>query len=91
MRDTTKYGRFYWCVKVPKTISEDREIYVCADHCSVEKGVLTFWHNNKDEHIQQPNLILGPGNWSVVYAASALDGHPVAIDHWKEEVVDSSK
>ena len=28
---TTRYGNYYWCVKVPESVFAKGEIYACAD------------------------------------------------------------
>ncbi|MFH7025989.1 MAG: hypothetical protein ACHBN1_11425 [Heteroscytonema crispum UTEX LB 1556] len=34
-----------------------------------------------------PNLVIAPNKWLIVYAASVLDGRPVAVEHWKGEII----
>lgn len=83
-RDTTKYGDKYWCVKVPLHITKAKEVYVCANTVRVtEAGVLVFEGKQGDV-----NLAFAPGSWLAVYAASVLDGHAVAVDHWIGEVIE---
>jgi hypothetical protein len=79
---TDHYGKYYWCVKVKKTISKDGEIYIMADNVVVNNdGSVSFI--GKDVY---PNLILPAGSWLAVYAASLLDGSAVAVEHWAGEV-----
>lgn len=85
-RDTSKYGDYYWCIKVSKDLAEDGEIYVMADSCRVLQGgeLILLGNQNKkfqDEHII--NLAIAPGKWNAVYAASTKDGSPVAVEYWK--------
>lgn len=87
-----RYGNYYWCVKVKKTVSTDGEIYVHADEVEVKDGSVIFlgygWTDGeKDRQRLQVNLALGPGSWTAIYAASCLDGSAVAVDHWAGEVV----
>lgn len=92
MSEAREYGRLYWCVKVPKEISKSGEIYLFADDVRVrEDGSLEFEHRWETKDLTprsfvRPNLILAPGQWIAVYAASCLDGHAVAVVHWKGEV-----
>lgn len=80
-RDTSKHGRYYWCVGLK---DEDKtEVLVMADAVDVSPaGALTLGNDTN------PNLIFAPGEWSFCYAASTLDGHAVAVDHWPGQVVD---
>ncbi len=82
------YGTKYWCIKVPPEISEDGEIYVYGDKVSItETGALLVTRYKED--FDQVNLSLAPGNWTVVFAASVMDGSAVAVEHWTGEVVRS--
>ena len=86
MTETKDYGRYYWCVKVPKTVSKDGEIYVYADQVRVlPSGVLECVAQSKDG-IERMNLGLAPGQWTAIYAASVMDGSAVAVEHWSGEV-----
>ncbi len=75
-----RYGRFYWGVKTP--LSASGEVYLNADRVSVRDGCLVFTAG-RDYGI---NLIFAPGHWQACFAASCIDGHPVAVEHWPEEV-----
>ena len=33
------------------------------------------------------NMTFGPGQWQAAFAASCIDGHAVAVEHWPGEVV----
>lgn len=85
---TARYGDFYWCVKVPKTISDDGDIYVMADSIEVHQdgSLWCIGHSVKDESKKQPVLVLAAGSWLVTYAASLLDGAAIAVEHWSGEV-----
>lgn len=77
-----RYGDYYWCVKTK--LSEDGEIFVHADSMEVnDNGDLFFMQENGT-----CNLVLKKDQWTVGFAASVLDGHPVAVEHWKGEVVE---
>lgn len=84
MRDPSKYGRLYWCVKTD--LSPDGEIYVHADEMTVVDGALVLT-SDKDGK-PQGRLYIGAGHWKAAFAASAIDGHAIAVQHWKGEVLD---
>ena len=95
MREPSNFGKRYWCVKVNKDLSENREIYVNADKVSyspngdvVFKGTFYNKKTEKYEGEERVRLIIANGKWEAVYAASLLDGHAIAVDHWKGEVID---
>ncbi len=76
-----RYGSFYWCVKTP--LSASGEIYVHADGVAITDGCLVL--AGPGEH--GVNMIFGPGQWQACFAASCLDGHAVAVEHWPGEVL----
>ena len=76
-----RYGRYYWCVKTP--LSPKGEIYLHADSASVRDGCLIFAADG-DYGI---NMIFATGQWQTAFAASCIDGHAVAVEHWPGEVV----
>src|SRR5262245_32285595 len=73
---TEKYGQWFWCIKVPKTLSPDGEIYVMADAVEVTPhGALILVRRGDGEHRpDMPNLALSPGQWIALFAASMIDG-----------------
>ena len=85
---TEQYGNLYWCVKVPKSISSSKEIYLHASKAEVTPaGDLIFWsstNENRPEPFQ--NLALAHGSWTAFFAASVMDGAAVAVEHWEGEV-----
>jgi len=87
MRDTTQYGNYYWCVKVTKDLSPNGEIYVMADEVKVEDGTLLFLRHKKEPvESREINLIIPALKWTAVFAASLMDGHAVAVEHWAGEI-----
>jgi hypothetical protein len=78
-----RYGQYYWCVK--SDLSEDGEIYVYADAVRYEAGGVLFVAR-QDDGGERINLALAAGQWTAIFAASCLDGHAVAVEHWKGEV-----
>jgi len=78
MKEILKY---YWCIKVDKKISPDKEIYLYSDSVENIDGDLIF-KNSKDLIV----FSISRGLWHVLFAASCLDGHAVAVEHWKNEI-----
>lgn len=75
---TERYGRYYWGVN----LATGGEIYLTADDVVVsENGALSFLRDGDKNRV---NLILAPGAWLSVFAASLMSGHPVAVEHWEE-------
>jgi len=87
MSDTSRYGRYYWYVKVPRDVSKDGEIYLMADRVRIDGGALVFVRHREDNPEEHINLVLPAGKWSALYAASVLDGSAVAVEHWAGEVI----
>jgi len=87
MSGPSTHGDKYWCIK--SAISDDGDIYVMADRVEVgpQGELVCIGHSAKDANTQMPFLIIAPGKWIAVYAASCLDGSAVAVEHWEGEVV----
>ena len=90
----SKYGRYYWCIKVPESLSADGEIYIHAEKPIIHPngelelvGAFREYLNSPPER-ELANLILAPGQWLCIYAASVLDGSAIAVSHWKGEIVE---
>lgn len=80
-----RYGRYYW--RVNTTLSgKSQDIYTYADRVEVRDGCLVFYggwrkfHGDAAEQKPHVMLVLAPGSWKAVYAASVLDGTPVAAE-----------
>jgi hypothetical protein len=86
MSEAHRYGRHYWCVKTPR--SKSGEVYVHADEVQIVDGALVLIRKADDEKGRPalPNLAFAPGHWCAFFAASVLDGNPVAVEHWKGEI-----
>jgi len=81
-RGARRHGVDYWCIKTD--LSSDGEIFVIADHLEVTSiGALVASRSGVN---QTRILILAPGTWTAVYAASTDDGSPIAIEHWEGEI-----
>ena len=83
-----RYGEWFWAVGLP----DGREAMCYADRVEITaQGALLLWREtelaNPDTFERTPlpgsrlMLALAPGGWLTVYAASVLDGSPVAIEH----------
>ena len=72
------YGRFYWCVEM----STGAKVFVHADVVRLDDGVLSLLRDRGAEHATEVNFAAAPGSWRSIYAASQLDGHAVAVEHW---------
>lgn len=82
MSELIKYGNRYFCVKT--NLSADGEMFVMADSVEVSAvGALVLWREFSTGQ-RVVNLAIAPGSWQSVYAASLVDGSPVAIDHWRQ-------
>jgi hypothetical protein len=81
-RGASRHSVNYWCIKTD--LSSDGEIFVIADHLDVTSaGALIASRSSAN---QTCSLILAPGTWTAVYAASTHDGSPIAIEHWEGEI-----
>lgn len=89
MSQPSNYGRFYWCVKVPRDLSKDGEIYLMADDVMFEQGALRFVQRREEagKSVERVNLLIPAGKWQAVHAASVIDGSAVAVEHWAGEVI----
>jgi hypothetical protein len=92
-----KYGKFYWCIGVSKDVSENGEIYAHADWIELQAGALVLQRAksagdegtiNEATGGRQILLTLAPGQWKYAFAASVLDGHAVAVEHWPGEIAE---
>jgi len=81
-RGASRHSVNYWCIKTD--LSSDGEIFVIADHLEVTSiGALVASRSGVN---QTRILILAPGTWTAVYAASTDDGSPIGIEHWEGEI-----
>lgn len=84
------FSLLYWRVKVTEDISADGEIFLMAHRVDVlPDGSVSF---TKDEGNNPENendatyqvLIVAPGKWKSVNAATIFDGGPVGlVEYWK--------
>ena len=87
------YGRYFWIADRPG----GGFVSVHADRVACDGGHLAFYGRHyKTDDDGLPNysqgqagdeqllLVLPPGQWTAFYAASIIDGSPVAVDRWVE-------
>lgn len=68
-----------------------REMYVMADAVQMtDHGELILSQMGKDG-IYKPIVILAPGNWFEVYAASMIDGSEIGVEHVFRRRPDSNR
>ncbi|HEV8714710.1 MAG TPA: hypothetical protein VGX03_18005, partial [Candidatus Binatia bacterium] len=75
---------FYWCVGTTEQGQNGKpvEAHVMADNIQITAGsALVLLRGDKTV-----NLAFAPGAWQFVYAASVLDGSPIAVEHWPGQV-----
>lgn len=86
MYGAADYGDYYFCAKSP--LSENGEIYVYADDVRyLPTGGVLFVAQKDDGTGERVNLALAAGQWTAVFAAGFWDGHAIAVEHWKGEIV----
>lgn len=82
MSKPENYGNYYWCIR----LNEKEEVYAFADIVNNVNGTLLLLRDEKDEKTGESkvtvNLAFAPGHWERIYAASLIDGGPVAVEHW---------
>ena len=84
MRHPHSYGNYYWCLK----LKNGPEVYLHADKVTNDNGALTFWRTDDDTDAMYSNMAVNSDQWEWYYAASVLDGHAVAVDHWKGQIIE---
>lgn len=85
MSEPKDYGDHYWCVRVSPDLSADGKIYLFAEEIAIQGGALVFLRAAPPGKPRPPVLALAAEQWIAFYAASILDGRPVAVEHWTEE------
>jgi len=72
-----KYGKYYWGVVRPY----GKDIMLYADEVRIGPGGTLILSQRRKDDPEAANLIIAAGQWEACYAASTLDGAPVAVDH----------
>lgn len=80
-----QYGNWYHRIQTTK----GEDVYVHADEVEFKDGALILWRV-KEDGTRTVNIAFAPGQWSYIYAASVLDGHAVAVDHWDKNTTKES-
>jgi hypothetical protein len=80
MSSANDYGEHYWCVT-----GDGESVFVYADRIEVTAcGALTAWGGYRKEgaHVgrEQQLWSAAPGQWKTFFAASLIDGRPVAVE-----------
>lgn len=85
MSEPKDYGKYYWCVRVFPDLSADGKIYLFAEEVTIQGGAQEHQRTVLYGKPRPPVLVLAAEQWIAFYAASVLDGRPVAVEHWTEE------
>lgn len=81
--NATRYGQYYWCIVLDD--EDSTEIYAHADEITYDDGNVTLWHHT-EEGPATPTISIAKGHWKYTFAASCMDGHAVAAEHWKGQI-----
>ncbi len=79
--DRDRYGKLYWIVDRP----DGGYISLYANRVTLDAGHLAFYGGE----LEYLTMALPPGHWVAFYAASIIDGSPVAVERWTEGTRDS--
>ena len=79
MSSANDYGAHYWCVT-----GDGEPVFVYADRVEVTPcGALVAWGGYRKEggRVEREQQLwgAGPGQWKGFFAASLIDGRPVAV------------
>jgi hypothetical protein len=78
---TNEFGKYYWWVR----LTNGQEVGVYADRVEVTgDGTLVLYGGGQSAGAKFVNLAVGAGEWQLIYAASAEDGRPLAVEHWQK-------
>ena len=80
MSSANDYGAHYWCV-----VGDGGSVFVYADRIEITAcGALIAWGGYRREgaHVEREQHLWGaaPGQWKTFFAASLIDGRPVAVE-----------
>jgi hypothetical protein len=80
MSSASDYGAHYWCVT-----GDGEPVFVYADRVEITScGALIAWGGYRTEggHVEheQQLWVAAPGHWKACFAASLIDGRPVAVE-----------
>jgi hypothetical protein len=80
MSSANDYGEHYWCIT-----GDGGSVFVYADRIEITAcGALIAWGGYRKEgvHVEREQQLwaAAPGQWKTFFAASLIDGRPVAIE-----------
>jgi hypothetical protein len=80
MSSASDYGEHYWCV-----IGDGESVFIYADRIEITAfGALAAWGGYRKEgaHVEHEQQLwaAAPGQWKKFFAASLIDGRPVAVE-----------
>ena len=80
MSTANEYGAHYWCVT-----GDGESVRLYADRIEVTTcGALVAWggYRKEDGHPEREQQLwaAAPGQWKTFFAASLIDGRPVAVE-----------
>ncbi|HXD07125.1 MAG TPA: hypothetical protein VN680_13805 [Burkholderiaceae bacterium] len=80
MSSANDYGAHYWCVA-----GDGDPVFIYADRVEITPcGALIAWGGYRKEgnHVQREQQLwaAAPGHWKSLFAASLIDGRPVAVE-----------
>ena len=81
---TIDFGSRYFVAEVHRSVSADGFISIMADGIEVSaSGDLIFKCHGKDGS-ELVGLVLARSQWTTCFAASMIDGQPVAVEQWAQ-------
>ena len=75
MKHDNEAGDRYFCIK----LTTQKDIYAFAEHVDIVDGAIVLRASDG-----QISFALASGQWEYCYAASCIDGSPLAVEHWRE-------
>ncbi|KOV66567.1 hypothetical protein ADL00_17260 [Streptomyces sp. AS58] len=85
MIERGQYGNWYYGIRLDD--GNETEVNVHGDELEFKDGSLIVWRI-KDDGTRLVNVAFAPGQWAYLFAASLLDGHAVAVEHWCQTIGD---
>ena len=76
-----KYGKYFWCIKT----KSNETIMLNADTVEVSPSGVLVAYRIKDDGEKHINFAIPTREWTHFWAASMIDGRPVAVDSWAKD------
>ena len=73
MSSADQEGQYYFCIR----LNGNRDMYAYADGVEIVDGAIVLRKKSG-----QIIFTLASGQWEYCYAASSVDGSPIAVEHW---------